>query len=628
MKFTKFQPGGWRSLSTSFWGLLPCLAFGELPPKALPAVAPKAIALSRPMLPEALSDPLEPVNRFIWKSNGVLLNGVVAPASRVYKKVVPSPVRLGVDHVARNISYPGRLLNHGIQGRWDGAGVETKRFLVNSTLGVAGIFDVASDLGIPKSEASFEQTFRQHGWQPNKYVVLPFLGPSDDRNAIATGLDKAAEPWNYGSPWNIGSSLATFDRFADKAADTQRLYAADGDFYALARYAWTYAKKDTPPDLTLRGPRDAATLETLAAVATRLQDPHFAERRKTVRTTLSATGKKLAVEAWFQPKAAPIVYIVPGLSGHRLSMSSIALAEALYQKGLHVVSTTSVYHPEFQRSAATQTLPGNAAADRQDLLASLLDIDARISRDYAEQLTQRILVGYSMGGFFTMQLAADGAVSHRLPFDQYLAINPPVDLLYGEKVLDSYFQAPAAWPEAVRQQRVNNSVHKAVAGGMLISGGGLRGVPLEAVESKYLIGLAFRLALRDIIYTSQSRQNLHLLQHEVCQYRREPLYQEIMGWDFQNYRKHFVAKAHGLSVAQQQTTASLKPMGSQLARQSRLQVIATENDFLLAEGDVAWLRATFGSRLRLFPTGGHLGNMNSPAFHQAIFTALHLPSQP
>src|SRR4051812_37590851 len=110
--------------------------------------------------------------------------GCVKPTGRGYRLGEGEPVRTWLRNFGKNLTYPGRLLNNMLQGKWAGAGAESRRFLVNTTFGVAGFIDIATKRGIPKSDADFGQTFGQWGWDPQFYLMLPFLGPSNDRDAV------------------------------------------------------------------------------------------------------------------------------------------------------------------------------------------------------------------------------------------------------------------------------------------------------------------------------------------------------------------------------------------------------------------------------------------------------------
>lgn len=169
--------------------------------------------------------------------------------------------------------------------------------------------------------------------------------------------------------------------------------------------------------------------------------------------------------------------------------------------------------------------------------------------------------------------------------------------------------------------RVNNAVHKvgALAARPPQS---LSAPPFDEVESRFLIGANFRLTLRDIVFSSQSRENLGILKSPISKWRREPAYQEIMDYSFKDYVRIFAVPylaSKGISAAEFQRQVTLRSFATPLRSQSKARVITNRNDFLLASGDLAWLRSTLGSRhLKVFPEGGHLGNLATPPVQGAL----------
>ena len=129
------------------------------------------------------------------------MTGAVKPTAKVYRLIVIKPVRTGIGNFGKNITYPGRLINNLLQGKWAGARDETYRFGCNTTVGVAGFFDVASKWNIPKSDADFGQTFGQWGWKPGCYIMLPIFGPSNERDTVGLAADTAANPLTYIAPY-------------------------------------------------------------------------------------------------------------------------------------------------------------------------------------------------------------------------------------------------------------------------------------------------------------------------------------------------------------------------------------------------------------------------------------------
>ncbi len=589
------------------------------PPPQVQARRPQAPAI----LPDFLADPLEPVNRGVWGLNRGLLLGVIEPTGRVYQTIVPRPVRSSINHFSHNVLYPGRLVNETLQGRWKDAGDDSLRFLTNSTVGVAGFFDVASRWNMPKPGADFAQTFKGWGWKPSTYVMLPFLGPSDDCSATGSVLDEATEPWNYVGVYRRISYGTTYNRITERSGETARMVRSEADPYSLTRLAWSYISKDEAPDWTLRGPRDPATLQTLAVAAIQTKNPGFAHAGRQTSVVVPTTGRRLAFNVWLQKHKAPLVYVTPGLGSHRLSTTTLSVAEALYQNGFSVVAVASVFHPEFMENASTAAIPAYPPTDTGDLLTALTAIDRSLEKQHPERLGKRALVGCSMGGYQALYLAAHEKrqAADLLRFDRYIGINTPISLHHGVECVDSFHDAPLAWPADRRQQRVNNAVHK-VGGLTALPPSALAAPPFDAIESKFLIGANFRLTLRDIIFSSQTRENLGILQTPLSKWRREPAYEEIMDYSFKDYVRIFAVPylaSKGISQAEFQRQVTLRNFAAPLRSQSKARVITNRNDFLLAPGDLAWLGSTLGrENLRVFPDGGHLGNLASPHVQGAI----------
>src|SRR5579872_6621269 len=158
----RFVSGGIALTSVLAWSLVTSSP-AQTPPSAsaeptrkttLPEAKAEGV-----VLPKSVPDPIEPFNRVMWAFNQGLMSHFVKPTSSVYRFVVVKPIRTGIGNFGKNLTYPGRLINNLLQGKWSGARDESYRFVCNTTVGVAGIFDVGTRWKIPKSEADFGQTF-------------------------------------------------------------------------------------------------------------------------------------------------------------------------------------------------------------------------------------------------------------------------------------------------------------------------------------------------------------------------------------------------------------------------------------------------------------------------------------
>lgn len=142
-------------------------------------------------------DPLEPVNRKMFAFNMGLDRYVLGPVSRGYTKVTPAPVQRSVSNFFNNLDGPRNAVNNYLQGKPQAGTQEVGRFLINTTLGVVGIFDVASDIGVPRHEEDFGQTLGVWGLGEGAYLVLPLYGASSLRDGVGFLVDAPLNPVFY-----------------------------------------------------------------------------------------------------------------------------------------------------------------------------------------------------------------------------------------------------------------------------------------------------------------------------------------------------------------------------------------------------------------------------------------------
>ena len=661
----KIQPG--RRIRSSALVVLVVLSL-YLSPFAQgqePAVGfTKPPAAETVVLPKSVPDPIEPLNRVMWAFNKELMTVVIKPTSKVYRFVVVKPVRTGIGHFGKNLTYPGRLINNLLQGKWSGARDESYRFVCNTTVGVAGFFDPATKWKIPKSDADFGQTFGKWGWKPECFLMLPIYGPSNERDTLGLAADTAANPLIYIAPYKFVANdpltwlgpytylsyAVMYNDLADSVGEYVRFSQAEMDPYSEIQYAWTFARANRVADFQVKGKQDEASLETIESVFFTFKDPEFPGHGKTRSVLIPATGRKLKFTFWLQPGKANVVYIVPGLGSHRLAEPSLALAELVYKNGFSAVCVSSPFNSEFMEHASTAAMPAYLPADGHDLHVALTEIDHRLHALYPDRLGNRALMGYSMGAFESLFVAAteptnpppsDFGATNQLPvrrslgkggplikFDRVVAINTPVRMTYGISKLDEFYEAPLDWPVAERTDDIENTFLK-VAALSKLSLTPRSSLPFSAIESKFLIGMTFRFMLRDIIFSSQRRNNQGVLQHPIRNFRREPVYQEILQYSYQDYFTKFVIPYYSARDLASPPAEALEKAGdlrtydAGLRANPNIRVIVNQNDFLLTDEDLAWLHAMFApEQLTVFNQGGHLGNLSNLTVQKAILAAL------
>jgi phospholipid-binding lipoprotein MlaA len=139
-------------------------------------------------------DPIEPFNRGVFWFNDTFDVYFLEPVARGYDYITPRTVQTGVSNFFDNLKYPAYLVSDLLQLKFDQAGTHTARFFLNSTFGVLGLVDAAENLGFEKHHEDFGTMLGYNGVGPGPYIVLPFLGPSNLRDAVGTGVDALLNP--------------------------------------------------------------------------------------------------------------------------------------------------------------------------------------------------------------------------------------------------------------------------------------------------------------------------------------------------------------------------------------------------------------------------------------------------
>jgi len=147
-------------------------------------------------------DPWEAFNEKMFAFNYRVDKYVLKPIAKGYNFIMPDELQKMVDRGFTNINWVPRFVNSVLQGKWSGAGRELARFLINSTIGIGGLWDMAKqEWGIEPSKEDFGQTLGFYGVPPGPFLVLPFMAPSTVRDSIGTAVDGAMDPLSYYIPF-------------------------------------------------------------------------------------------------------------------------------------------------------------------------------------------------------------------------------------------------------------------------------------------------------------------------------------------------------------------------------------------------------------------------------------------
>jgi phospholipid-binding lipoprotein MlaA len=188
-------------------------------------------------------DPLEPMNRYFFDFNQKLDRNAALPAATFYTATMPNPARRSIHNFLDNLGGPVTVVNDLLETQFANAGRAAARFVVNTTVGVAGIFDVADGWGLPGRDRDFGETLGTYGVPQGPYLVLPFRGPTAVRDLSGNYIDGFFSPlyyWHvqYSGKQYIGlikSTIGSVDNRSQNIVTYRDIERASVDFYATMR---------------------------------------------------------------------------------------------------------------------------------------------------------------------------------------------------------------------------------------------------------------------------------------------------------------------------------------------------------------------------------------------------------
>ena len=228
---------------------------------------------------DQIVDTREARNREVHRFNADLDQAVIAPVAEVYGRAVPEPLRQGIGNVSANLSQPGYVVNNLLQARLGEAVQNTVRFALNTTIGLGGLLDPATALGVPAARTDFGETLHVYGFGEGRYQVVPVLGPSTSRDSVGRVVDIVLNPLRHlggASQTHHATGVATarvlggLQARLDLANTIDGIYASP-DGYALARSVYLQNRRHE-----LRRGRGRADAHSDAGAGTAAyHDPYF-----------------------------------------------------------------------------------------------------------------------------------------------------------------------------------------------------------------------------------------------------------------------------------------------------------------------------------------------------------------
>jgi predicted alpha/beta-fold hydrolase len=321
---------------------------------------------------------------------------------------------------------------------------------------------------------------------------------------------------------------------------------------------------------------------------------------------------------------APLVFLIAGTGASHTSSKNVMMAKAFYQAGFHIVSLSSPTVPNFVTTASETSVPGHAVEDAEDLYRVMELVWDKLKDEIA--VTDFYVTGYSLGGFNTAFVTWLDEQRKVFNFRKALMINPPVTLYNSISLLDRMTQNIPGGVENFYQffqEAVEGFTRAYKRSDQIEFGPELLYKAFDEMQPKdeelaALIGTSFRISSGDMIFTSDVMRDAGFVKPRNVSLTRNSdptqFQQMVYRIGFTDYYHLFFYpyfKDRDPSITRDQLIdeMSLKNIEAYLRSADKIEVMHNENDIILEPGEIDFFREVFGSRAKIYPTGGHCGNM-------------------
>lgn len=564
-------------------------------------------------------DPLEGFNRSMFEVDCVIMDYIARPLGWVWSSILPRPVIQCIENACHNLAFPGRFISSLGSAEWECAGVEAGRFLLNSTVGIAGLFDPAQYwFHLYKTDADFGRMFATWGIGPGFRLIIPgsrHINLRDDVGSIFDYLLDIRTYLPYSSWAYVNNVVALHPQFVTAikgSADPYRTYVMMqllNRQLQLEKWYYDYAKDvyhDRLPELpadrgttmpeSLHGRRKVlAGYHSLGPVTDTLRAIYFVPQKdhdwwyarlsifnsdfedkihtRKVEVGIDSERSRLRYGFFEAPKPKDeneippekLAIVIPGIGGIYNNQTALATAEEFYNAGYSVVLVDNGFNWRFM-TATDGKLPGYTPNDAAKMRTVLQKILADLRENGKIRDPRIVLTGWSMGALELCHIAAMEEKENTLGISRYLPLNPPADLLVALETADTYAAATTDWT-------FDEAVEKVSAGA------GLQYVLTDHVippydpeqpetftrppfvaddVAKFFVAFSIQSTLGELLEKTQREGKYPLpgITAPCTMFNREDFYREIAGIGFKDYIARFLFPQLGKNDADLDKLAS------------------------------------------------------------------------
>ena len=584
-------------------------------------------------------DKYEKFNRKVFALNSKLNKYAIRPVHIVWASVMP---KYGMDRIQSayvNIEYPKRLASTLLQKDFQAAGHETLRFLANSTIGLAGLFDPANRyFGLEPLREDMGQALAKLHIKQGPYLVVPVMQSSTPRDLAGKMLEIPLDPSIYvaspvtalvkaGLLINRTSYMQPLNKMFEAAyADP---YDIAKKFYGIENYIKINnldRKKDFEamvevnlnldnvfePDIMLEGYNpQTPIIDSMRTALFELPGIHdsiwteislwnksFANRIKTSSVSLYPMRENYKYRYILQKdKTAPIAVIYPSTGEGITSHHCVVLAKLFWDEGYSVIIQGSSLNWESVKSMPEGYRPGIPAEDAAYLRLATSKILDSLKLKYDCEPREKVLLGTSFGAAATLFLADKEAKDNSLNISKYIAINPPVEMLFAINQIDRHNKEWNKNPDELKEQT-------AAAAARIIrlsweKGKGaakIETMPFSQSEAELITGFIMRQKLSDLIFTIENAPKI----------KKTDIYDAIHNISYLDYAQKYLLKDRG-SLEDLDFETSLHSISDFLKSSDNYKIYHTPDDYFVNAQQLKQLKDYAENKIVLVSHGSHLG---------------------
>lgn len=601
-------------------------------------------------------DKCESFNRKLFIFNLKLNKYVLRPINTAWASVMP---KYGMDRVKNlytNVNFPVRIVSCTLQKDFKSLKQETKRFFINTTLGVGGLYDVAQTKFKmePRQEDMAQALAHYKKIKPGSYLVLPVLH-GNVRNIVGQVLNYPLNPCSYVlGPFSIVASAAFFINNSTYMQPLiKKVEANYADPYEIIRQAdgvEAYIKNenidraevlaekesmqniipinniaentDLKADIVFKDYNPQSPLidamrttvfdnrisNTSAWADVSLWNRSFDKKIKTDSARIYDARPKYKYRYILQKnKNAPVAIIFPSVAEGILSDKSVAQTKLLYDEGYSVIILGSTCNWEFIKSMPSEYRPGLPNNDATHLRMATSRILDDVQSKHGCNFSKKIVVGTSFGAITGLFVAAQEQDENTLNISNYIAINPPVETFFALNQVDKFSQEWKNDPTDIKT-RAAITVEKVIQKTQEVSDKNVKNksmyFPFTDDEAKLILGFFMKQKLYDLAFTIENGSKA----------KKNKLYNEMNNMSFNDYAQKYLFVNQQKPASQIDYEASLYSIANFLQTGKNYKVYHCVDDYYTNPQQLSWLKKQAGDKALYFSNGSHLGELYRDEF--------------